>query len=86
MKKTAIIFFSFVFGLLSSGVCTAEADTKKVLYADSYHPQYPPNVAARKAFADRAATMDIEIRYEYMDAKRKKAAWVWNKSCHGLGL
>lgn len=47
-------------------------ETKKILYVDSYHREYLSGIAARRAFDNHFKDMNVEIRYEFMDAKRQK--------------
>ncbi len=73
MKKATLIILLFVFGMASFSLCSAEAGKKKILYVDSYHPEYESNIMARERFADGINKMNIEVRYVYMDAKHKKS-------------
>jgi len=60
-----------VFVLLSA-VPSSWAASKKILYVDSYHREYPPNILARKSFLKEIKEKDVVVRFVFMDAKHKK--------------
>ncbi len=74
MRKASLLVLIVALGLATLWASPAYAGTKKILYVDSYHPEYKGNVPVRKAFAEGISKMDIDVRYEYMDAKHKKSA------------
>jgi ABC-type uncharacterized transport system substrate-binding protein len=47
---------------------------KRILFVDSYHPEYEPGIQAREGLANILADRHVRVRVVYMDAKRKKSA------------
>lgn len=72
MTKMVVFLLALIFQIIAFCSPTASADQPKILYIDSYHPEYGPNILARKTFFDGIEDLNAEIRYEFMDAKRKK--------------
>lgn len=46
---------------------------RRILYVDSYHETYAPNILSRKAFAARMLPQGIAIRYAFLDTKKSEA-------------
>jgi hypothetical protein len=57
---------------LISSLSLASEESKKIIYVDSYHREYQPNILTRKGFKSGLKGYRFDIHYEFMDAKRKK--------------
>lgn len=69
----AVIIFAAVLGLVSFCTSSVDASNKKVLYVDSYHKEYKPGMIMHKAVIDILEPAGVEVKFVYMDAKRKKS-------------
>lgn len=47
---------------------------KRILFVDSYHPEYKPGIQVRDGMANILADRHVRVKVVYMDAKRKKSA------------
>lgn len=46
---------------------------KRILYVDSYHEAYAPNILSRKAFAAGMQPLGVAIRYMFLNTKRSES-------------
>jgi ABC-type uncharacterized transport system substrate-binding protein len=75
MKKFLIFvccFLSFASLAFFSGSLSAKEQNHKVLYVDSYHPEYEPGIMMREAVKEMLTPAGIKLHITYLNAKKDK--------------
>ncbi len=74
LKKTVVLIIALLLGLAPCLASAAEVAGRKVLYVDSYHPEYQPSMMIRAGVADVLRPAGVKVKYVFLDAKREKSA------------